>query len=298
MIEKTDIVWKRLYRREKKIKYFLLIVMMLVVTGSVESENLANESEDKKEKSFLLEHEKDFLRSPPLISKDREIWTLIWSDDFKNESSLKNWNLQDWASNKNGEWQYYSPENIKVNNDLLIIESKREEFKGREYTSGALTTENILEITYGKIEIRAKLPTGQGIFPAFWLVNSNENNWLPEIDIMENLGQHSNELYFVVHWEDTNGKKMRDYSHYINANVDFSKEFHIYGLVWENDKITWLVDGLPVYETEKYSPSTPLFLYLNTAIGGFWPGDPDPLEVYPKEMQIDYIRVYKKMKGD
>lgn len=285
------------YLGGRKIKYFLLIVMMLVVTGSVENVNLANESEDKKEKTFLLEQEKDFLNSPSLISNKQEIWTLLWSDEFKNESSLKNWNLQDWASNKNGEWQYYSPENIKVNNDLLIIESKREAFKGREYTSGALTTENILEITYGKIEIRAKLPNGQGIFPAFWLVNSNENNWLPEIDIMENLGHNPNELYFVVHWEGTNDKNMRDYFHYKSLDVDFSKEFHKYGLVWEKDKIIWLVDGLPVYETEQFSPNTPLYLYLNTAIGGFWPGDPDPLDVYPKETQIDYIRVYQKKKG-
>lgn len=270
---------------------------MVVITGSVHS---IEESEGKvknyTERDIQIQRD-DVPIAPASTQKNRAIWTLTWSDEFQNESSLKNWNLQDWPSEKNGEWQYYSPENIKIKNDLLIIESKKEDFKGREYTSGALTTKNIMEFTYGKIEIKARIPDGQGVFPAFWLVNSDENNWLPEIDIMENLGQKPNDLFFVVHWEDATGKKMRDFFHYTSGNVNFSSSFHVYGLIWEKGKITWLVDGLPVFDTEKFSPNTPLYLYLNTAIGGFWPGDPDPLDEYPKEMQIDYIRVYKKIGG-
>ncbi|WP_226536324.1 glycoside hydrolase family 16 protein [Fictibacillus halophilus] len=224
-------------------------------------------------------------------------WRLIWSDEFNNESSFDDWNLQDWPSDKNGEWQYYTPENVKIDAGKLVIESKRERFKRRVYTSGALTTENRFEFTYGKIEIRAKLPKGNGIFPAFWLVNSMDGNWLPEIDIMENLGDSPNELYFVVHWQDSTGKRMRDFMHYTSDVMDFSEDFHLYSLIWERDKIIWLIDGQALFETKQFSPSNPLFIYLNTAIGGNWPGPPSTTDQYPKKMLIDYVRVYQKNDG-
>jgi beta-glucanase (GH16 family) len=219
-------------------------------------------------------------------------WHLIWNDEFHSEASLIKWNAQNWPSEKNGEWQYYLPENIAVRDDSLVILSRRESYKGRSYTSGAITTEKKFEFTYGKIEIRAKLPKGKGVFPAFWLVNSDED-WLPEIDIMENIGQNPNELYYVVHWKDTKGKQKRDYTK-ITSKTDFSQDFHLYGLVWEPDRIIWTLDGKSVFETSKFSPDTPLFLYLNTAIGGNWPGAPDPQDDFPKEMLIDFVRVYQK----
>lgn len=268
---------------------------MVVMTGSV-SVSRGNMGEIKGD-LHIVELYDDYLQAPSNTEKNESLWTLIWHDEFQNESSLKNWNLQDWASNKNGELQYYSPENIKVKNDLLIIESKKETYKKREYTSGALTTENILEFSYGKVEIKAKIPEGKGIFPAFWLVNSKGKDWLPEIDIMENLGQQPNELYFVVHWKDSNGQRMRDFHHYISESIDFSESFHIYEVIWEKGKITWLVDGQLLYETEEFSPNNPLYLYLNTAVGGVWPGDPNPLDEYPKELQVDYIRIYQKTGG-
>jgi len=246
---------------------------------------------------IMIENMNEVIEKPAL-SKYNEEWTLIWNDEFANETSLGNWNLQDWPSEKNGEWQYYSPHNVRIDNDLLIIESKREEYKRREYTSGALTTEHKFEFTYGMVEIKAKLPKGVGLFPAFWLLSSAESNWLPEIDIMENLGQHPNELYYVMHWENSNGKKMKVSSHYISDYVDFSESFHIYGLIWDETKVVWTLDGIPIFETEEFSPNTPLFLYLNTAVGGYWPGAPDPMDEYPKEMQIEYIRVYKKKEGN
>ena len=263
------------------------------MTGSVSRGNM----EESKSNVYQVKLNDDYLQAPSNSEMIESLWTLIWHDEFQNESSLKKWNLQDWASDKNGELQYYSPENIKVKNDLLIIESKKESYKKREYTSGALTTENILEFSYGKIQIRAKIPKGKGIFPAFWLVNSKGKDWLPEIDIMENLGQRPNELYFVVHWKDSSGQKMRDFHHYISDSIDFSESFHIYEVIWEKGKIIWLVDGQLLYETEVFSPNTPLYLYLNTAVGGFWPGDPDPFDEYPKELQVDYIRIYQKTGG-
>lgn len=268
---------------------------MLIISGCVNNQNDQHTQINEVEGGFEPIHPKnDRLIEPNYVGKEDLDWKLVWSDEFHSETSLSNWNLQDWASDKNEEWQYYSPENITVHDDLLIIESRKERYKDREYTSGAVTTEGKFEFKYGKVEIKAKIPKGQGVFPALWLVNSVEDNWLPEIDIMENLGQHPNELYFVVHWETSSGEKMRDYFQYESNNTDFSDDFHIYGLLWEEDKVVWTVDGISIFETKEYSPNIPLFLYMNTAIGGFWPGNPDPFDEYPKQMQIDYVRVFQQ----
>jgi beta-glucanase (GH16 family) len=220
-------------------------------------------------------------------------WTLVWNDEFDKGKSLSNWNLQDWPSDKNGEMQYYSPFNVEVDKGHMMIESKKEKFRGRDYTSGAVTTENKFQFRYGMVEIRAKLPKGKGLFPAFWMVPENEK-WLPEINIMDFLGQNPNEYFQVVHWEDDKGERMRDYSHYISEQIDFTEEFHDFGLIWEPDKLTWTLDGNVVFESEALSPDVPMYLYINTAIGGDWPGDPDPNESYPKELLIDHVRVYQQ----
>ncbi|MGA4721697.1 glycoside hydrolase family 16 protein [Fictibacillus nanhaiensis] len=266
----------------------------IMVKNKTQSHNASISNVDYQPKTII---QGPHLQSQPQPKSRQGQWQLIWNDEFQNGASFKDWNLQDWPSNKNGEWQYYTPENVKVRAGNLVIESKRERFKGREYTSGALTTENKLEFTYGKIDIRAKLPKGQGVFPAFWLVNSMNGTWLPEIDMMENLGNAPNELYFVVHWQDANGTKKRDFTHFISKDVDYSKDFHLYSLIWEKDRIIWLVDHQIVFQTKHFSPSTPLFLYLNTAIGGNWPGPPSSSDQYPKELLIDYVRVYQKHDG-
>ncbi|RIW31837.1 glycoside hydrolase family 16 protein [Bacillus salacetis] len=227
--------------------------------------------------------------------RPEEGWSLVWNDEFENTEKLESlWMLQDWPSYKNNELQYYSPNNVEVRDGKMVITTKRERFKGRHYTSGAVTTENIFEFTYGKIDIRAKIPKGQGMFPAFWLVNSNGGTWLPEIDIMENIGQKPNELHYVVHWETEEGGKKRDFTTYVSDGIDFSADYHNYGLIWDEDRITWTLDGIKVFETERFSPDSPLYLYLNTAVGGNWPGYPDPDDSYPKETLIDYVRIYQQ----
>ena len=269
--------------------------MLFILFGCETKGNILDETRNEhvgNQKTHTFEH--DYPEIPIDQDRNPNEWILVWNDEFRDESSLLNWNLQDWPSDKNGEWQYYSPSNINVHNDLLRIESRKERYKGREYTSGAVTTEGIFEFTYGRIEIKAKIPKGQGIFPALWLVNSSENNWLPEIDIMENLGQYPKELHYVVHWENSSGGKERDYFKYTSDGIDFSEDFHIYGLLWEENKVIWLLDGEIVFETEAFSPSSPLFVYMNTAVGGIWPGAPDPFDDYPKEMQVDYVRVFQK----
>ena len=282
-----------------QIKLYRLLLLLVVPYGCVHHspEGSPQDQQNKQDElSGVTQQYDDFVI--PIYSTNRNAeWTLVWKDEFHHEDSLSNWSLQDWPSDKNGEWQYYSPENVSVEDGFLIIESRKERFKGRDYTSGAVTTEEKFEFTYGKVEIRAKLPEGQGIFPAFWLVNSDGDNWLPEIDMLEYLGQYPNELHYVVHWENTLGEKSRDYFHYKSDEVNFSNDFHTYGLQWEPNKITWILDGTPIFESKAFSPDIPLYLYINTAIGGFWPGNPDPFDEYPKQMQIEYVRIFQKEIG-
>ena len=278
-----------------------VLVALLIILGFSNQEDLIFSIKKKFENSDRPPIESQVVRKeiylpPKAVSaelKEEGPWSLVWKDEFENDTISKTrWNLQDWASDKNEELQYYSPDNLKIRDGHLVIQSKKERFKERSYTSGAITTENHYEFTYGKVEIRAKIPEGKGIFPALWLVNSENKKWLPEIDIMENIGQDPNKIYFVLHWADSNGKKRRDFSTYTSESK-FSDEFHTYGLIWEKDKISWTLDDEVVFETTMYSPDTPLFLYINTAVGGTWPGPPDPNDGSTKEFLIDYVRVYQ-----
>ncbi|OEH92506.1 glycoside hydrolase family 16 protein [Bacillus solimangrovi] len=275
--------------------HYFFLTFLILLSGYYDEELIIGQHEIEVIKKIVSEQ--DYRNKALELRTGNNRWKFIWGDEFQDQRSLQNWNLQDWAAYKNEEWQYYTPDNVIIKDGFLIIESKKERFKGRKYTSGAITSQGKFEFTYGKIDIRAKLPRGKGVFPAFWLVNSNEDSWLPEIDIMENLGHAPNELYFVVHWKNSDGHKMRDYFHYRTEDIDFSKGFHKYSLVWEEEKIKWYIDEQPVFETDKFSPNKPLFLYFNTAIGGIWPGGPDPDDDYPKEMLIDYVRVYQYKRG-
>lgn len=227
----------------------------------------------------------------PPRAQSQSKWTLIFEEEFSGNAWREKWNIQDWPSEKNDELQYYTPDNVSVRNGYLVLSSKSERYKGRDYTSGAVTTEDLFEFTYGKVEIRAKLPSSKGIFPALWLVNSESADWLPEIDVVENIGQEPNNLYFVLHWKDDKGIQKRDYLTYTGEEA-FHEHFHTFGMIWEKDKVSWTLDGEVVFETTAFSPDLPLFLYMNTAIGGIWPGDPDPGNVN-EEFLIDYVRVYQ-----
>ncbi|WP_421381593.1 glycoside hydrolase family 16 protein [Bacillus salacetis] len=288
------------------IRYFIgFITLSLILSGcSIQKspaveDSITNISAQVPSIEVKTVEKDNTMVSSEILSNPQDEWSLVWSDEFEEPEKLEElWKLQDWPSFKNNELQYYSPNNVEVQNGNMVLTTKRERFKGRHYTSGAVTTEDTLEFTYGKIDIRAKIPKGQGMFPAFWLVNSNGGTWLPEIDMMENIGQKPNELFYVVHWENEEQGKMKDHYQHISEDTDFSADYHNYGLVWEKDKITWTLDGKEIFETEEFSPDTPLYLYLNTAVGGNWPGYPDPNDSFPKEMLIDYVRVYQKTNGE
>jgi len=219
-------------------------------------------------------------------------WALIWQDEFEgNCLDFSKWNVEDWAAEKNNELQYYSPNNVKVEDGVLKLISKNEQFKGKDYTSGAVHTQGKFNFLYGKAEMRAKLPAGQGIFPAFWMMTDKENTWLPEIDILEMLGHQPDQVWMVSHWLGEDGK-LKSVSDTFTG-PDFSKDFHTFGIEWSPNSIMWFIDDMERFKISRNIPSESMYLYLNTAVGGNWPGAPDQTTVFPVSFEIDYVRVYQ-----
>lgn len=220
-------------------------------------------------------------------------WKLIWADEFDDVGvTLEKWTIEDLVAKQNNELQYYSTNNVKAANGLLTLIAKEESTHGRNFTSGAVHTKNTFNFLYGKVEMKAKLPSGQGIFPAFWMMTNKENTWLPEIDILEMLGQKPNEIWMVLHGLDENNEKKTVSQSYMGDN--YSKTFHTFGLEWTPTQLTWLIDGEVRFETTEYIPHEEMYLYINTAIGGNWPGSPDHTTQFPTLFEIDYVRIYQK----
>ena len=157
------------------------------------------------------------------------------------------------------------------------------------YTSGQINTFNSFSQQYGYFEMRAQLPEGKGMWPAFWLLPEN-NSWPPEIDVIENLGDNMNKYYTTVHTNETGSHTMS------TTNIttpDLSAGYHNYGVDWEADKTTFFLDGKQVFQTDTPADMhNPMYMVANLAVGGYWPGYPDGSTAFPATMKIDYIRAY------
>jgi beta-glucanase (GH16 family) len=233
--------------------------------------------------------------------------TLVWRDEF-NGTALDPmfWNFEEgngtdgWG---NRELQYYRKENTRVNGGYLTITAKKESFGGREYTSSRLTTEAKKDFIYGRVDFRAKLPKGQGIWPAFWALGANirTSPWpfSGEIDIMEMVGGGAgkdNTVHGTVHYEDGGHK-------YIGGSTtltsgDFFDKFHVFSLVWTERSLKWYVDDVEFYSFDSTGASKdefrrPYFLLINLAVGGNWPGAPNESTVFPQKYIVDYVRVFQ-----
>lgn len=232
---------------------------------------------------------------------------LVWSDEFDGTSiNTDNWtfelgdgcpNVCGWGNN---ELQDYTDEveNAKIVDGKLIITA----IKGGagNYTSARMITQDKQEFEFGRIDIRAKLPEGQGIWPAVWMLGANIDNigWpkCGEIDIMELVGHAPKASHGTAHFN--NGGHDYIGSSYVIANK-FSEEFHVFSIFWDKDKIKWYIDYNKFFEVStkevgsSYPFNNPFFFILNIAVGGNWPGDPDATTVFPQQMHIDYVRVFQ-----
>ena len=247
-------------------------------------------------------------------------WKLVWSDEFNgNKPDSSKWNVLFRETSKHGELQYYVPDEVYVDNGMLHLRSRMRKYGSKEYTSGRVDTRGKFAPTYGRFEIRARLPAGRGMWPAHWLYPQNRNwemealmqkevaegreklipeerPWYTEIDIMEFLGHEPNIIYGTNHYCDYDGKRRSTSGKEVSAE-DFSRDFHVYALEWEPDSIRWYIDGKLYHSTASGVPHTPHYIILNTAIGGSWPGNPDSTTVFPQFHDIDYVRVYQREKN-
>jgi serralysin len=162
---------------------------------------------------------------------------------------------------------------------------------GRSYSSGLLTSKGSFSQKYGVFEIRAKMPRGKGLWPAFWILPIN-NSWPPEIDILEILGDNPQKLY--VSWHSNVGGTHSSETKAIDV-PDTSTEFHTYSIEWTKDTINWFFDDIEV--ASKPTPEDfhqPMYILLNLAVGGNWPGAPDATTEFPTKYSIDWVRVYAR----
>lgn len=233
--------------------------------------------------------------------------TLVWQDEFSGSSlNLNDWTFEIGAGGwGNNELQYYRPENTFFSAGNLIIEARQEGFGGSAYTSSRLITKGKKEFKFGRIDIRAALPEGQGIWPALWMLGGNIStvNWpaCGEIDIMELIGSQPNRVHGTIHYgANTSEHQYIGNSKALAGTAKFIDEFHVFSIIWEQDKITWLLDDVQFYQITPtdvapaaYPFNNDFFFIFNVAVGGQWPGNPDGSTNFPQRMIVDYVRVFQ-----
>ncbi len=250
-----------------------------------------------------------------------EEWELVWSDEFDGDQldpSRWEYEVNAWGGGNN-ELQYYTarPENSTVSDGFLTLRAHRENFTGsegtREYTSARVRTKNKGDFLYGRIEARARLPFGQGIWPAIWMLPTDNvyGGWAAsgEIDIVEavNTGvANNNTIHGTIHYGGAWPNNTYTGSQFTPA-TSISENFHVYAIEWERNSIRWYVDDV-LYQTQNDwrteghpypAPFDQRFhIIMNVAVGGNWPGYPDGTTVFPQEMLIDYVRVYQKSESE
>ena len=232
-------------------------------------------------------------------------WQLVWQDEF-NGSIGGDWVFETGTGSGgwgNNELQYYRRENATVENGNLVITARRENFGGQSYTSARMKTQGRKSFRYGKIEARMALPTGSGLWPAFWMLGTNITSvgWpaCGEIDIMEHVNSN-NVVHGTIHWQDNNGN-YANYGGFTPTNIN---AYHTYAVEWTDRYIRWFVDGQQYHEvniangvngTQEFHNN--FFILLNLAVGGNWPGFNVDNGRLPARMLVDYVRVYQGSGG-
>ena len=240
-------------------------------------------------------------------------WELVWSDEFDGPGiDLNKWEheVNAWGGGNN-ELQYYTdrPVNSFIEDGKLVIQALQETYTGpegtRDYTSARLRTLHKGEWLYGRFEARIKLPTGQGLWPAFWMLPTDwvYGGWAAsgEIDVVELIGSQPGVIHGTLHY---GGEWPNNtLSGGSRSGPDFTAGFHEYAVEWDPLEFRWYVDGVHYHtETDWWSSAADypapfnqrFHMLLNVAVGGNWPGSPDASTVFPQRMEVDYVRVYQR----
>ena len=240
-----------------------------------------------------------------LTYAQKENRKLVWEENFNGkalDSTVWNYELGNGCPNicgwGNNESQIYTKNNHKVEDGLLTITAA---YDGTQYTSTRITTKGKKEFQYGIMEVRAKLPQGKGLWPAFWMLGSNisQVGWPKsgEIDILEYIGKEPGQVFTSLHTQDSHGNTINTKKTKIDA---IEEGFHLYAIDWNKDQIAFYVDNHLVYtfkpevKNENTWPyNQPFYFLINMAIGGNFGGPDIDNSVFPQEFSIDYIRVYQ-----
>ncbi len=241
---------------------------------------------------------------------------LVWSDEFNGtEVDLGKWTFQlgdgsevglpgGWGNN---ELQYYQAENATVSDGFLTITAKEESVGGLDYTSSRMRSLTKGDWTFGRMEMRAKMPLGQGFWPAFWMLSSDTSiygSWAAsgEIDVVEYIGSDPNRIFGTIHYGASFPGNVFSSTDVFLPSGNFNDDFHVFAMEWEFGEIRWYLDGVQYAVRDNWFSTGGPFpapfdvdfhLLLNMAVGGNLPGPPDASSVFPQEFVIDYVRVYQ-----
>jgi beta-glucanase (GH16 family) len=259
------------------------------------------------------------LHTPRPTSSRIAEWVLTWSDEFSaadgSSPDVSKWTY-DLGGNGwgNQELQSYTSlrQNVQIQGGNLVITARQENYTGadgiaRNYTSTRLKTQGLFSQAYGRFEARIKIPEGQGIWPAFWMLGSNLGtvDWpkCGEIDIMENIGREPGIVHGSLHGPGSVAiTSDLTASTSLPGGQSYSEDFHVYAVEWEPGTVKFFVDSNHYATfTQSQWPANgqwvfdhPFFIILNVAVGGKWPGSPDASTQFPRQMLVDYVRVYSK----
>ena len=239
-------------------------------------------------------------------------WTEVFHDQFDGTSLDAShwvtcywWDAHGCTNQANNELEWYQPGNVVVKDGYLLLVAKpgavtAPNARTYPYTSGMVTTGSDtmggvprFAFTYGFVEVRAWIPSGQGLWPAIWLLPANQSS-SPEIDLMEIIGSQPGIVHMNLHYRNPDGSAGLDAGQWA-AGSDLSSGWHTFALDWEPDAITWYVDGVArrKFTDAARIPSTPMYLLINLAVGGDWPGNPSAQTIFPSIFTIDYVQIWQ-----
>lgn len=237
-------------------------------------------------------------------SATRAGWTLVWHDEFNGPAiDTLIWNFEvNGNGGGNNELQFYTAEqrNAFIESGSLVIQAFQEPYNGKEFTSARMTTDHKQDWLYGRVDVRARVPYGRGMWPAIWMLPSDwvYGGWPAsgEIDIMELLGHEPGKIYGTKHWGQDAAPHLSSGGWYVlPGGASFAAGYHTYSLEWTADSLTWFMDDQRYHAEPGGAPFDKRFhLLLNLAVGGNWPGSPDASTIFPQAMRVDFVRVYSR----